>query len=67
MDKQLANEIKIQSYLEHPNILKLYGYFQEWSKIVLILEYATDGELFKLLKKQPKKRFPEQVTSGFIR
>ncbi|CAD8043242.1 unnamed protein product [Paramecium primaurelia] len=67
MEKQLANEIKIQGYLDHPNILKLFGYFQEWSKVVLILEYATDGELFKLLKKQPKKRFSEQTVSGYIR
>ncbi|CAD8137485.1 unnamed protein product [Paramecium octaurelia] len=67
MEKQLSNEIKLQGYMDHPNILKLYGYFQEWSKVVLILEYATDGELFKLLKKQPKKKFTEQTVSGYIR
>ncbi|CAK85234.1 unnamed protein product (macronuclear) [Paramecium tetraurelia] len=50
IEDQLAHEIKIQSYLSHPNILKHYGVFQEQTKIVLILEYAPDGELYKLLK-----------------
>lgn len=69
MENQLAHEIKIQSYLSHPNILRLYGVFQEQTKVtslisfkfqvVLILEYAPDGELYKYLKKQSNKRFTE--------
>lgn len=37
--------------MSHPNILKLYGYFEEKGKIYLILELAAQGELFKLMKK----------------
>lgn len=51
-EKALAQEIKIQSFCDHPNILKLYGYFDEEEKIILILEYATHGQLFNELKQQ---------------
>lgn len=47
---QLRREIEIQSELDHPNILRLYGFFYDRSRIYLILEYAPGGELYKKLK-----------------
>ena len=52
MANQIKNEIKIQSCLSHPNVLKLYGFFQDDEQFYLILEYAPSGELYKKLKKQ---------------
>ena len=52
MANQIKNEIKIQSCLSHPNVLKLYGFFQDEEQFYLILEYAPSGELYKKLKKQ---------------
>ena len=52
MKNQIKNEIKIQSFLNHPNILKLYGFFESNDKIYLILEFANEGELYRVLKKQ---------------
>lgn len=51
-ENALAQEIKIQSFCDHPNILKLYGYIDEGEKMVLILEYAVHGQLFSELKEQ---------------
>jgi serine/threonine protein kinase len=51
-EEALAQEIKIQHFCSHPNILKLYGYIDEDDKIILILEYATHGDLYKELKNQ---------------
>ena len=34
-------------YSNHPNILKMYGFFSDESKIYLLLELATNGCLFK--------------------
>ncbi|RWR98478.1 hypothetical protein B4U79_00975, partial [Dinothrombium tinctorium] len=48
---QLRREIEIQSHLQHPNILRLYGYFWDEKKIYLILEYAPQGELYNKLRK----------------
>lgn len=37
---QLRREIEIQSHLKHPNILRLFGYFYDQSRVYLILEFA---------------------------
>jgi serine/threonine protein kinase len=37
MENQLLMEIKMQFYLNHPNILKLYGIFKDEENIYLIL------------------------------
>lgn len=57
---QLKREVEIQSHLRHPNILRLYGYFHDDARVYLILEYAPNGELYKLLCSQPEKRFDEK-------
>ncbi len=36
---QFIQELKIQSFIEHPNIVKLYGYFATQDNFYLILEY----------------------------
>ena len=51
-ENALSQEIKIQSFCDHPNILKLYGYINEDERIILILEYASHGQLFTELKQQ---------------
>jgi hypothetical protein len=51
IEHQLRREIEIQSHLNHENILKMFGVFWDHRKIYLILEYALDGELYKIMKK----------------
>ncbi|KAJ8748916.1 hypothetical protein K2173_013351 [Erythroxylum novogranatense] len=48
---QLRREMEIQTSLDHPNILRLYGWFHDEDRIFLILEYAHGGELYKELRK----------------
>lgn len=50
-EKLIVREIKIHSFVDHPNIIKLYGFFHDEQNIYLILEYAPDGEVYKELKK----------------
>ncbi|KAK7865565.1 hypothetical protein R5R35_010101 [Gryllus longicercus] len=66
VEHQLRREIEIQSHLRHPNILKLYGYFHDDSRVYLILEFAAKGELYKELQAQPQKRFDEIRTANYI-
>ena len=42
----------MQLFLQHPNILKLYGYFDDSEHIYLILEFMEEGTLFSKLKKE---------------
>jgi aurora kinase len=57
VEKQLRREIEIQSNLRHPNILQLYGHFHDSKRVFLILEFAGQGELYKMLQKA--RRFSE--------
>ncbi|KAG9396149.1 Protein kinase domain [Carpediemonas membranifera] len=45
-----VREIDVHSRLQHPNILRFYGYFHDADKIYFILEYAGGGELYHELK-----------------
>ncbi|GET01953.1 aurora kinase A [Rhizophagus clarus] len=62
--QQLEREVEIQGNLNHPNILKLYGYFQDEKRVVMILEWAPLGTLYAQLKRQ--MRFVEKQASRYI-
>lgn len=64
VEHQLRREIEIQSHLRHPNILRLFGYFYDQSRVYLILEYAAKGELYKEL--QRCKCFNEKRAATYI-
>ncbi|KAM9324839.1 aurora kinase A-B-like [Gastrophryne carolinensis] len=51
VDHQLLREVEIQSHLRHPNILRLYGYFHDATRVYLILDYAPRGELYRELQR----------------
>lgn len=64
VEHQLRREIEIQSHLRHPNILRLYGYFYDEKRVYIILEYAPNGELFKILREND--RFDEETAANYI-
>lgn len=65
VEHQLRREIEIQSHLRHPNILRLYGYFHDDTRVYLILEYAPGGELYKQLQKH--KKFPPCRVAAIVK
>lgn len=67
MEHQVRREIEIQTHLNHPNILKMLTYFWDEKKIYLILEFAQEGELFKVLNNAPHKRFDEPTAAYYLR
>ncbi|XP_062195137.1 serine/threonine-protein kinase Aurora-2-like isoform X3 [Phragmites australis] len=64
VEHQLRREVEIQSHLRHPNILRLYGYFYDQTRVYLILEYAAKGELYKELTRC--KNFSERRAATYI-
>eukprot|EP00271_Cylindrocystis_brebissonii_P019844 TRINITY_DN627_c0_g1_i1.p1 TRINITY_DN627_c0_g1~~TRINITY_DN627_c0_g1_i1.p1 ORF type:complete len:288 (+),score=60.15 TRINITY_DN627_c0_g1_i1:505-1368(+) len=64
VEHQLRREIEIQSHLRHPNILRLYGYFYDQTRVYLILEYAAKGEVYKELQKY--RQFSEKRSATYI-
>jgi serine/threonine protein kinase len=64
VEHQLRREIEIQSNLRHPNILRFFGYFHDKDRIYLIIEYASKGELYKIL--QAKRHFDDATAARYI-
>ncbi|KAM5304827.1 aurora kinase A isoform 2-T2 [Glossophaga mutica] len=64
VEHQLRREVEIQSHLRHPNILRLYGYFHDATRVYLILEYAPLGAVYRELQKL--SRFDERRTATYI-
>ena len=62
----IQREAKIQESLDHPNILKCYGSFEDDTRFYLVLEYVLDGDLYSTMKKQPNKRFSEENASQIL-
>lgn len=46
------NEISILKQLDHPNIIKIYEYFEDEEHDYLIMEICKGGELFQELKEK---------------
>ena len=50
---QLLKEISILKELDHPNIIRMYEFFEDVSRLYLVMEYCSGGELFtEILKRQ---------------
>ncbi|XP_013194763.2 uncharacterized protein LOC106138213 [Amyelois transitella] len=65
IEHQVRREVEIQCRLRHPNILRMYGYFHDEKRVYLILEYAKQGALYKLLKEH--SRFDERTAAIYVR
>lgn len=44
--RQLTNEVKLQGFLDHPNLIKLYDFFSDHESIYLFCELGCDGQLY---------------------
>ena len=61
---QLVREIKIQSFLNHPNVVKMYTFFADKNYIYLALELCFSGQLYNFLKK--KRKVPEDMARFLV-
>ena len=63
--QSLQNEIEILKQLDHPNIVRLYEFYQDDLHIYLITEFIEGGELFDKITKV--KNFSEQDAANVMR
>lgn len=62
--KNLRREVEIHLALDHPNILKMYGYFYDNLRLYFILEYAGRGDVWKVLHESG--HFSEARSAAYI-
>jgi len=51
MIDQFILEVRIQNFLNHPNVLSMNGCFDDTDNVYILLEYMEEGTLFLHLKK----------------
>ncbi|EGG22862.1 putative protein serine/threonine kinase [Cavenderia fasciculata] len=61
----LQTEIEIMKKIDHPNIVKMYEYFESTDKIYLVVELVTGGPLFD--KIMEKKSFTEKEARTIVK
>ena len=64
LQNQLRNEIEIQRGLTHKNIVQLFAYFYDKSRIYLVLEYCPGGQLFRQIQ---GRAMSEDKTASYIK
>lgn len=63
--KSFLNEVAIQKALDHPNITKLYEYFQDSKNYYIISEVCSGGELFDKIISLGS--FSEAMAAGYMK
>ncbi|KFV71165.1 NUAK family SNF1-like kinase 2, partial [Dryobates pubescens] len=61
----IRREIEIMSSLNHPHIIAVHEVFENSSKIVIVMEYASRGDLYDYISE--RQRLPEQEARHFFR
>lgn len=54
-NERLTHEAEIMRNLDHPHILRLFGWAQDHSSMYMIMEYCEGGELLEAVKKCRQK------------
>lgn len=62
--KMIKNEIAIMKVVDHPNIVKLYEFFEDDENFYIIQECCSGGQLFEAILK--KKTFSENEAAGIM-
>ena len=47
----IKNEIAIMKVVDHPNIVKLFEFFEDEENFYIITEYCNGGQLFERIMK----------------
>ncbi|VUC36508.1 unnamed protein product [Clonostachys rosea] len=64
VEEEARSSIKIQSEMDHPNVLKVFGHFEDEEKIYVLMELCREGSLWDLFRKNTK--LPEPQAAKFI-
>lgn len=67
--KQLSRvyyEISLLKTLDHPNIVKIFEWFEDKERIYLIMELLTGGDLHEKIVQRKKSRWEEEEIASII-
>eukprot|EP01117_Protostelium_nocturnum_P018525 TRINITY_DN7768_c0_g1_i1.p1 TRINITY_DN7768_c0_g1~~TRINITY_DN7768_c0_g1_i1.p1 ORF type:complete len:1193 (+),score=287.92 TRINITY_DN7768_c0_g1_i1:35-3580(+) len=50
VEKQWKEEIRLLSALNHPNVVRLWGLYEQGGKVFMVMEFAQKGSLYSYLR-----------------
>jgi len=60
-------EIEVMYKIHHPNVVKLYGHFEDNNYCYFIMEYISKGNVYGLIPQDKKKRINNQIVASLIK
>lgn len=63
----IRTEIAIMRLVNHPNVVRLVGLFDELDKLYLVMEWLEAGDLLRRLLRLPRRQLPERVVVKIVR
>jgi len=60
-------EIEVMYKVNHPNVVKLYGHFEDNNYCYFLMEYISKGNLYGLIPKDNKKRINTKVVATIMK
>ena len=60
-------EVEVMYKVNHPNIVKLYGHFEDNNYCYFLMEYISKGNLYGLIPKDSKKRINTKVVASIMK
>lgn len=62
--KSVLNEVEILKTLDHPNVLKIFEYFEDERYYYIVMEYCPEGDLFDQFEKVGK--YDEEIAAKIM-
>ena len=60
-------EIEIMYKVHHPNVVKLYGHFEDNNFCYFVMEYISKGNIYNLIPKNNKKKLNTQLVCSIMK
>ena len=60
-------EVEVMYKIHHPNVVKLFGHFEDNNYCYFIMEYISKGNLFGLIPQDKKKRISTQIAASLMK
>ena len=60
-------EIEVMYKIHHPNVVKLYGHFEDNNYCYFLMEYISKGNVYGLIPQDKKKRLNSQVVASLMK
>ena len=60
-------EVEVMYKIHHPNVVKLFGHFEDKNYCYFLMEYISKGNIYGLIPQDKKKRLNAQVVASLMK